>query len=154
MKVKDHFIGNLEMDEMQFDMIEFVKNVQYDFINDNHLSSRYGEILGIKHKVDPTTQNDRFFLGWYGIDGAGQKMFTSVIGFDSLINAQKALKIHTDRGDFFGERLKQIARWGWWISINSECLLNNTSKSISMPRPMKKDKVLYGILIVTRLSWL
>ena len=111
MKVKDHFIGNLEMDEMELDMVEFVRNVQYDFINDNQLSTRYGEILGIRHKVDPTTQTDRFFVGWYGIDGAGQKMFTSVIGFDSLINAQKALKIHTDRGDFFGDKLKQIVRW-------------------------------------------
>ena len=111
MKVKDHFIGNLELEEMELDMKEFVTNVEFDFINDNHMSRHHGEILGIKHEVDVISGSDRFYLGWYGLDSTGEKKFCSILGFTSLINAQKALKVHTDRGDFFGDELRKIVRW-------------------------------------------
>ena len=111
MKVKDHFIGNLELEEMELDMKEFVRNVEFDFINDNHVSTRYGEILGIRHEVDIISESDRFYLGWYGLDSTGDKKFSRILGFNSLINAQKALKVHTDRGDFFGDKLKKVVRW-------------------------------------------
>ena len=111
MKVKDHFIGNLELEEMELDMKEFVANVEFDFINDNHISKHCGEILGIKHEVDVISETDRFYLGWYGLDSTGDKKFSRILGFNNLINAQKALKTHTDRGNFFGDKLKKVVRW-------------------------------------------
>tara|TARA_B100001094_G_scaffold271433_1_gene276717 strand:+ start:1741 stop:2079 length:339 start_codon:yes stop_codon:yes gene_type:complete len=111
MKVKDYFLGNLDFDDVDLNMEDFVSTIAFDFINDNHLSSNYCEILGIRHEVDKISDTDRFYLGWYGLDSTGHKKFASVLGFNSLINAQKALKVHTDRGDFFGDNLRKVVRW-------------------------------------------